>query len=238
MNARSAVALVLAVLILSFGASALAAAQADAPAADAEDPALQAHVAYLVKMLESPNRIIRDSAHQGLVAVGKPALPAVEAAAAKATGKAAEVAARTLKALRSKLARIDARSAEKAAAGDEDARRRPAGPSESDIAAVLTGAGIDATLAGAVKAALEARRIALEELKKEAAAGLDPAVLKDKRAAVARAFRGKLEQILGPEQAKKFQKALGQRRADGDASDGRRARDRSDRADGQESGRA
>ncbi len=85
------VSYVLFAILLSTAMTSMGVAQK--PVADGADPALARHIAYMVEQLATPNKIIRRSVHQGLVAVGKPALAALEAAAATGKKPRAQLAA-------------------------------------------------------------------------------------------------------------------------------------------------
>lgn len=179
---------------------------------DAEDPALATHMNYLVKCLAHKNKIIRRSAHQGLVAIGKPAIGVLESAVKVGPdGKVAsnDPATRILKTIRK---RMEARAARGADAAPGDARRpkrRQArlGIDEARLRKVAEGVGIDASLVVEIKAFMEEHRKALQEVKKNPD-NLDRIALAEKRKALSRAYREKLQDLLGAEKAQAFLKAL------------------------------
>jgi len=254
---------------------------------DAEDPALYAHIEYLIKMLESKNRVIRRSVHQALVAIGEPALPALETASAGAKAPdQAEAAKRIAAAIRKRTEKQAAGVASNTGVQRPKGRRGPRGPSEEELARILKTVGSDPALAAEIKRLLEQRRQerlqgmgrpqgrrpgrgpteeglgkvlesvgsdpamagqvkrlldergkALKELKGQAGQ-LDDIAMKERRRALQRDFRSKLNDLLGAEQAKAFMKALQSRqkpKADGTERPKPKKANRFDRSAGRQS---
>jgi len=233
---------------------------------DAEDPALYAHIEYLVKMLDSKNRLIRRSVHQALVAIGPPALPALETASAGAKAPdQAEAANRIAAAIRKRTEKQAAKGTSIAGVQRPQGGRRLRGPSEEELAKILqsvgsdpalaaevkrlldqrrqgqpqgrprahgpteealgkalASVGCDPALAGQVKRLMDERNQALKDLKKQAGQ-LDDIAMKERRRALQRDFRSKLNDLLGAEQAKAFMKALQSRpKAKADGTEGKK----------------
>jgi hypothetical protein len=153
-------------LAVAFGAAAVTISPAQigqtgkaARVPDAEDPALYAHIDYLVKTLDSKNRVIRRSVHQALVAIGAPALPALETAAARAKAPdQAEAATRIAKAIRQRTEKRAAKGTSITGVQRPKGRRRAGGLSEEELARILQSVGGDPAMAGELKRLLEQRR--------------------------------------------------------------------------------
>jgi len=198
---------------------------------DAEDPALYAHIEYLVKMLDSKNRLIRRSAQQALVTIGAPALPALDTASARARipGQA-ETANRIAKSIRQRMEKRAAKGASISKTDRAKKRGRKGGLTEQEIGAVLESARLDPAMAGEIKRIMDQRNQALRELKTRSEQ-LDSIALKERRRAIQRDFRSKLENLLGAEQARTFLKTLQSRQKAGIAGKERRKKKKANRFD-------
>jgi hypothetical protein len=204
-------------------------AQAQDPTAkvtDDQDPQLQAHVDFLIKALGSPNKIIRRSANQGLMAVGKPALPTLEAVAARNMGASSSLAARLARTIRE---RAEKQAARATADSDKPRNKKPrpgrGGPDQAQVAAILEKAGLDKALAPEIKVLMDQQRKAQNEFRARArTAGVDRASLQQERKAMTQTYRKKLQEILGPEGVKTFLKAMAERRNAAQAGDAKKKR--------------
>jgi len=202
---------------------------------DGNDPALTTHVNYLVKCLDHKNRIIRRSAIQALVAVGKPAVPMVEhAVKVGPDGKVLknDPATRILKSIQKKLEMQAARAAGGSiGAISKKPRRRKGGVSEAVLSKVFEEIGIDTSLVAKVKAVMDENRKRMQELRKNRASG-DRATNKERRRSLNKAYREKLQDLLGPEQAVAFMKAMAKKRRDAQSRKAGEVKNRPNRSDG------
>ena len=204
-------------------------ARADATTtADEQDPKLQAHIGFLVKALGSPNKIIRRSANQGLMAVGKFALPALEAAATTQGEAGSSLAARLARTIRE---RAEKQAARATADSDKPKNKKPrpgrGGPDQAQVAAILEKAGLDGALAPEIKALMDQQRKAQNEFRARARTdGVDRAALQQERKAMTQTYRKKLQELLGPEGVKTFLKAMAERRNAAQAGDAKKKKER------------
>lgn len=178
-----------------------------------QDPALQAHVEYLIRLIDHQNRIIRRSAHQGLNGVGKAALPRLDALAADADSNRGKIAVRLAAGIRKRMDRAKAAPADAADAKAAKRKKRQPGIAEKAVGDALQAAGADASMAGSIKSIVDEHRRRLRALRKKNS-GVDPADVRDQRAQATREYRERLNGVLGAEKTAAFIKALSRQRAD------------------------
>jgi hypothetical protein len=184
--------------------------KAAAERAAEEDPALQAHIAYLMERIEHKNRIIRRSAHQGLTGIGKAALPSLQALAADPSTPRGKIAARLVKTIEKRMER----QANRADRPKKNKARTPSpgGPVTQDqVAEALTAIGSDASAAPKVLQIIQAHRKRLRGIKQEMK-GASPDAARARRIEAMETYLNELGGELGQARAALFLRALDRQR--------------------------
>lgn len=164
----------------------------------AQDPALQEFIQYLVARFDHPNPIVRRAVRAALVAVGKPAEPALVALAQKAPGEGprARAIARVLRRIRSARPR---------GTGEVRGRHPRRGGPAVRVRRAAAKAHIPEDQVPELVRLVQEHREAMRALRRK---GLSEEEMRRERRALVRGYMERLRELLGPDKAREFLQAL------------------------------